>query len=116
MAQPDGNDHTQTHTHTINTAGCKCSLSALPVVEEVAGFDIPVNDVVRVDIPQSLEQGQHVQSDLLQRHVTQIVLHTNNKQVYKPCTLKWYNPSFHHLFLAHCNAILISPMTCITRC
>ena len=33
---------------------------ALTVVEEVAGFDVSVNDVTRVDVPQSLEQGAHV--------------------------------------------------------
>ena len=58
-------------------SGSPHSPPALAVVEEVAGFDVSVNDVTRVDVSQSLEQGVHVQSDLLHRHVTQIVLKTH---------------------------------------
>ena len=50
------------------------SLFSLSVIEEVAGFDVPVNDVVGVDISQGQEQSPHILSHLLYANVGKIVL------------------------------------------
>ena len=49
-------------------------LFVLPVVEEVAGLDIPVDDVMGVDLLQSQEQRSHVLSGFIYGHVWNEVL------------------------------------------
>lgn len=50
------------------------SLLPCPVVEEVARFDVSVDDVVGVDVPQCQKQRSHVVSSLRKRHMGEIVL------------------------------------------
>ena len=50
------------------------SLLSCPVVEEVAWFNVSVNDAVRVDIPQSKQQSSHVPPCLRHCHVRKVIL------------------------------------------
>ena len=50
------------------------SLLFCPVVEEVAGFDVSVDDVVGVDVSQCQKQCPHVVSSLGERHMGEVVL------------------------------------------
>ena len=52
------------------------SLSFFPVVEKIAGFNVPVNDVMEVDIGKSRKQCAHVISRLSQSHEGKEVLTT----------------------------------------
>jgi len=56
------------------TSLCQSLLFPCPIVEEVAGFDVPVDDVVGVDVPQRQEQCPHVITSLRERHVGEVVL------------------------------------------
>lgn len=57
-----------------NVVSRRSLLLPCPVVEEVAGFDVPVDDVVGVDVPQCQEQCPHVITSLRERHVGEVVL------------------------------------------
>lgn len=50
------------------------SLLPCPVVEEVARFDVSVDDVVGVDVPQCQKQRPHVVLSLRKRHMGEVVL------------------------------------------
>ena len=50
------------------------SLLPCPVVEEVARFDVSVDDVVGVDVPQCQKQRSHVVLSLRKRHMGEVVL------------------------------------------
>ena len=50
------------------------SLSRVSVIEEVAGFDVSVDDMVRVDVAQGSEQRSHVALHLRRSHHVEVVL------------------------------------------
>ena len=54
--------------------------ASVPVVEEVAGFDISVNDVVRVDMAQSCEQRSHVALHFSRSHQMEVVLYSEEQR------------------------------------
>ena len=56
-------------------------LFSLSVVEEVARFDVSVNDVVGVDVSQGQEQRPHVLPHLLHTNGREIVLEEKGKKV-----------------------------------
>ena len=63
---------TTKYIHNYNTLSK--SPARLSIVEEVAGFDISVNDVVRVNVAEGREQSPHVALDLGRCHQVQEIL------------------------------------------
>ena len=63
---------TTKYVHNYNTLSK--SPARLSIVEEVAGFDISVNDVVRVNVAKGREQSPHVALDLGRCHQVQEIL------------------------------------------
>lgn len=55
----------------------------VPVVEEVAGLDVAVDDAERVHVPQRHQQRAHVLAHLLRVHVAHVLLpHITTNTVY----------------------------------